>query len=113
MRTFIAVEIPEEIKEEILEIQKQLPELKVKFTEREKLHITLKFLGEINEDKIEEVKKRLREIKYKSFEVKLDKIGFLITKIEALYGFMSLTVKNCKEKLTILFADYLRKKKDL
>jgi len=76
MRTFIAIEIPEEVKEQIIEIQKRLPSFKGKLTEKENLHITLKFLGEINENKIEEVKKRLREIKYQAFDSQLENLGF-------------------------------------
>lgn len=76
MRIFIAIEIPEEVKREIIEIQKQLPQFKGKLTEYENLHLTLKFLGEIERDKIEELKRRLMEIKFKSFETNLDKIGF-------------------------------------
>ncbi|MFZ1970784.1 MAG: RNA 2',3'-cyclic phosphodiesterase [Candidatus Nanoarchaeia archaeon] len=75
-RTFIGIEIPEKVKEEIDKIQKQLPEFMGKFTEKKNLHVTLKFLGEIDEDKILEVKKRLKEIKFSDFEAKLDKIGF-------------------------------------
>ncbi len=76
MRTFISIDIPEEIKKEIIKIQEQLPEFKGKLTERENLHITLKFLGEHEKKKIEEVKKKLEEIKYKEFDAILDKIGF-------------------------------------
>jgi RNA 2',3'-cyclic 3'-phosphodiesterase len=76
MRTFVAIEISDKIKYEIIKLQRQLPKFKGKLTEEENFHVTLKFLGEIDEDKIEEVKKRLAEIKYKSFEVKIDKIGF-------------------------------------
>jgi 2'-5' RNA ligase len=35
MRTFIAIDIPEEIKKELIKIQKQLPEFKGKLTEKE------------------------------------------------------------------------------
>ena len=76
MRIFIAIEIPEKIKEEIFKIQEQLPSFKGKLTERENLHVTLKFLGEIDANKVEEVKKRLAEINYRLFESKIDKIGF-------------------------------------
>ena len=47
MRTFIAVDIPENVKEEIIKIQDKLPEFVGKLTELENLHLTLKFLGEI------------------------------------------------------------------
>lgn len=76
MRCFISIEIPENIKEKIIGIQEQLPEFKGKLTEFENLHLTLKFLGEVNSEKIEEVRKRLREIKFKEFYTQLDKIGF-------------------------------------
>lgn len=76
MRCFIAIEIPRNIREEIKKIQKQIPEFRGKLTEPENLHLTLKFLGEIDEEKVEEVKRRLREIKSKKFEGELDSIGF-------------------------------------
>ncbi|MBS3080654.1 RNA 2',3'-cyclic phosphodiesterase [Candidatus Pacearchaeota archaeon] len=46
-----------------------------KYTELENLHLTLKFLGEINNEKLEKVKKRLSELKFEEFTAKLDKIG--------------------------------------
>ncbi len=51
MRTFIAVKIPEEIKEKIL--KKILPfkdKIKGRFVKKGSMHITLKFLGEIDEE---------------------------------------------------------------
>lgn len=118
MRTFIAIEIPEKIKREIEKIQNQLPEFDGKLTKRENLHLTLKFLGEVDEEKIEKVKEKLKEIKYKGFEAKLDKIGFLITGnhkfilMNLLHGFILQIVKNCKKKLMKRFHIHLLKKKD-
>ncbi len=80
MRIFISIDIPEEIKKEIIKIQEQLPEFKGKLTERENLHLTLKFLGEIDEKKAKEIKSRLREIKLKKFESKIDSIGIFSEK---------------------------------
>lgn len=75
MRTFISIEIPEEVKTKIVKIQNELPEFSGKKTEKENLHLTLKFLGEINEGKLEEVKQKLKEIKFNSFETEIDSIG--------------------------------------
>lgn len=75
MRVFISIDIPEEIKSEILKIQDKLPEFYGKKTEPENLHLTLKFLGEIDDKKVEEIKERLKEIKYNSFESEIDSIG--------------------------------------
>ncbi len=75
MRTFISIDIPEEFYEEIRKIQDLLPEFRGKKTEPENLHLTLKFLGEINDEKVEEVRKKLREIKFEKFETEIDSIG--------------------------------------
>jgi len=76
MRTFISLNIPKEASSKILEIQKKLPEFQGRKTGQENLHLTLKFLGEVEESRIEEIKKRLEEIKFKKFESEIDEIGF-------------------------------------
>jgi len=76
MRAFIAVDIPEDARKEIRKIQKELPEFRGKLTEKENLHLTLKFLGEIDESKAGEVKKILKEVKEKRFKAEVDEIGF-------------------------------------
>jgi 2'-5' RNA ligase len=75
MRTFIAIDIPEEIKKELIKIQKQLPEFKGKLTEKENLHLTLKFLGEIEEEKLEKLKKELSKNSFRKFEASLGNLG--------------------------------------
>lgn len=75
MRCFISIDIPENIKEEIKKIQEQLPEFSGKKIESENLHLTLKFLGEADEERIEEVKKRLIKVKLNRFETEIDSIG--------------------------------------
>jgi len=75
MRAFISIDMPEEVRQEIVKIQSQLPEFQGKKTEHENLHLTLKFLGEINEEKVEEVKEKLAEIQLKKFETEIDSIG--------------------------------------
>jgi len=78
-RAFIAIDFSEidEVLREIIRVQEEVSKVKFKgkLTEPENLHLTLKFLGEIDEDKLEEVKKRLREIKFKEMELKLGSIG--------------------------------------
>ena len=52
MRLFISIDIPEEIKNKIIQIQKKISASSpsIKPTSRDNLHITLKFLGEVHED---------------------------------------------------------------
>lgn len=57
MRTFIAIELPEEIKKEIERVQAPLKKTDayVSWVKPGNIHVTLKFLGEVPEDKIDEV----------------------------------------------------------
>lgn len=75
MRTFIAIEMPKEIKEILLDAQKQINTEKSKIRPAKAFHLTLKFLGETEEKKIEEIKSALNEIKFKKFNTALTEIG--------------------------------------
>jgi 2'-5' RNA ligase len=56
-RLFIAVAIPEEVKSKLAEAQSELrrvmPEHGVRWTPREQFHLTLKFLGDVEPDRVE------------------------------------------------------------
>lgn len=79
MRTFIAIDVSEEVRDNLLKAQQRIgsKSAKIKFVERENFHVTLKFLGEIDEALAEEVKKALAEIakKHKKHRVKVKGIG--------------------------------------
>lgn len=57
MRTFIAIELPENIKKQIEQAQAPLKKTDafVSWVKPGNIHVTLKFLGEVPEDKMEEV----------------------------------------------------------
>lgn len=78
MRCFIALELPEEVKSELVKIQnvlKNIEGLKAKFIEKENLHLTIKFLGEISDVKVNKVVEKLSNIKLKPFKASLGKLG--------------------------------------
>lgn len=82
-RCFIAINHPDIVVKEILRIQSLIKEKDIfsgKFTERENLHLTLKFLGEIDEIKIEEVKEKLKEVKFNAFKCSIEKLGIFSKK---------------------------------
>ena len=91
MRLFIAIDLPEKIKKDIKGIQEQLPEFKGKKTEFENLHLTLKFLGEVDEKTFGEIKKRLKGIKMNAFEAEINSIGIFSDRI------IWLGINNCLE----------------
>jgi len=64
IRAFIAVELPEDLKKELNEMEAQLKKTSppvVKWVDPNSIHITLKFLGEISEDSIEELMLAIEE----------------------------------------------------
>jgi len=79
MRTFIAIELSEEIKDSLAQVQSNLKYAgaDVKWVEKNNIHLTLKFLGEIDEKKCEMVKLALDETakSAKPFEISLKDIG--------------------------------------
>ncbi len=83
MRSFIAIELSEEQKTKLGEFQEALKKCgaDLKIVERENLHLTLRFLGEITENDLEEAKKGLeRAVKgEKSFIMGLKNTGVFPT----------------------------------
>jgi 2'-5' RNA ligase len=75
IRTFIAVELPEKIVPEIEHIGSLIKMPGIKLVEPGLVHITLKFLGDIHEDKVEHIASALSEIKCKPFEAGIKGIG--------------------------------------
>ncbi len=63
MRLFIAIEIPEGIKREMSAIQEQLRKsgADAGWTRPEGIHLTLKFLGEVAEEKVPDIKAAMTE----------------------------------------------------
>jgi len=79
MRAFIAIELPVKIKDSLSDIQNKLKNenLKVSWVKPQNLHLTLKFLGDIPFEKLEQIKK-ITEAAIKAspgFKVKLEGLG--------------------------------------
>lgn len=79
MRTFISIEIPEEIKNNV---ETTIGELKlilpsVKWVDKKNLHITLKFLGWVEDDKLPTIENCLAECvkKFKPFTLSFTGMG--------------------------------------
>ncbi len=79
MRTFIALELSEEMKEELARLQEELKKAgqDVKWVNPENIHLTIKFLGNTDESKIEQIKKILDDTSSQTrpFEISLFMLG--------------------------------------
>ena len=79
IRLFIAVKIPEEVKENLLKICKEVsPEPdNFRWETPSKLHLTLKFIGEVEESNVENICNELDFIEnYDAFKFTITKFGF-------------------------------------
>jgi 2'-5' RNA ligase len=82
-RIFIAINFPEKIKEKIRAYQKEIDGLfpgqcPVRWVEKENIHITLVFLGYVQNEELPEIIEIVQKIseKYNSFPVSLNKIRY-------------------------------------
>ena len=76
MRCFIGIDLPSTAIKEIERLQNIIePHFTGKITESKNLHLTLKFLDEINNDTLKKVKKKLFLIKSQPLKLYLDKLG--------------------------------------
>ena len=81
MRIFIALDIPAEIRSQIREYMERgrpyAPE--ARWARPEGLHVTLKFVGEVSEAKVQEIKSALVAVKAQPFDVTFSGAGFFPT----------------------------------
>jgi 2'-5' RNA ligase len=79
MRTFIAVELDKPVKDALSRLQSELKksEADVKWVFPENIHLTLKFLGEVKEEKIPKIIQSLKKIAraVNSFRAEINTIG--------------------------------------
>lgn len=78
MRVFIAVDLPNEIRDALRNVQQQLQPLtdSARWVSPESIHVTLKFIGEIPEKRIDDVDAALTGLTWKPFTVTVHGVGF-------------------------------------
>ncbi|KXA92593.1 hypothetical protein AKJ64_02755 [candidate division MSBL1 archaeon SCGC-AAA259E17] len=77
-RSFVAIDSNEKIRNCLVKIQKSLERTgaDLKLVEPENIHLTLKFLGNVSENRLELVKEKIRNIeKIDSFELQVNGLG--------------------------------------
>lgn len=75
MRVFVAVDLPQEAKDELALVQKQLSSAAAKMSLARDFHLTLKFLGEITPAKVDVVKRALSNVAFKKFTATVAGVG--------------------------------------
>lgn len=77
MRCFIAIRCPDELKKDLISLQSELLGCgSMKLVEEENIHMTLRFLGEVNEKEVKGIAGELEFIKEKEkFTIELNSVG--------------------------------------
>src|SRR3989338_2662493 len=79
MRIFFGVDLPLEVKDYLYELENSLKDLsiaKIQWVPKRNFHLTLKFLGEISEEKVKIIKLALKDINLSKFRLRLGDFGY-------------------------------------
>jgi len=65
MRLFVALKIPEAVRKNLAEVRQRFttPQSRMRWVPSENFHVTLKFIGEVTQGKVQAVSKGLREVR--------------------------------------------------
>ena len=81
MRVFIALDLPKIIKNKIAELENFFKQydLNFRWVKPENLHLTLKFLGNINQEQVSKIERAITTVsgKFTAFNINLNGFGFL------------------------------------
>ncbi len=96
MRAFIGIDLPKEVKDYLYDLEKELNKLpiKCKFVAKKNLHITIKFMKDLKENELNNIKEKLKEIKYPEFKVSLRSLDFFPKRNNAKVIWISLENEN-------------------
>lgn len=108
MRLFISIEISEQLKDKITNLQKVFSRPGIKLVERGNLHFCLMFIGDVNDSQLDIIKNAMKNatLKTEKFEIKICGIGAFPNKESASVFFLD--VKEGRKNL-INLALLLRK----
>jgi len=78
MRVFIAVEVPVEIRNAFAAVQRELERStnSARWVAAESIHITLKFIGEVPDRRVEDIHAALMALSWKPFTARIAGVGF-------------------------------------
>ena len=78
MRVFIAIELPEGVRRKLGEIEKKLRPTtsSARWVSPDSIHLTLKFIGEVSEARLQDVDQALEGLTWRPFQVAVHGVGF-------------------------------------
>lgn len=74
IRLFVGLDLPPEIADHVYSLRGGLEN--ARWQEKEKLHLTLYFIGNVPEDKVHDIIQELRAIRFPAFNLSFKEIGY-------------------------------------
>ena len=109
MRLFIAIDIPEELKEKLAHIISGLKKCgaDAKWVDASNIHITLKFLGETRDEQLDKVKAIISETagSFTKLELTAESFGFFPNEISPKVLFISTNNEETLKKISLRLED--------
>ena len=75
MRLFVSIEIPKQIRTKLADLQKELSSDSIRFVDPKIIHLTVKFIGEIPDEKGIRISEIVHGLKFEPFNIKLIGVG--------------------------------------
>jgi 2'-5' RNA ligase len=104
MRVFIAIDLPDEIRKALSDVQRELRRVTntCRWVAPESIHITLRFIGEVPDKRVDDIHDALTGITWKPFTISVRGVGFFPgTRSPRVFwaGMESPTMKELAERL--------------
>lgn len=100
-RYFLAIPIPDDITKSLVGLQNGIEE--AQWARPEKLHITLRFLGQIEEETAKKLQNSLKSLEHKKFEISLSSVGMFLENFQPAFLWAGVDgadfVKELKKKI--------------
>ncbi|MDZ7658404.1 RNA 2',3'-cyclic phosphodiesterase [Fodinibius sp.] len=74
MRLFIAIPLPKGVKQQLLDLQQPIEG--IRWQSQEQMHLTLKFVGEVDKTTVSELREELDNIVHSDFSMTISGIGY-------------------------------------
>ena len=110
-RIFIAISLPDDIKRTLLSYEKRWRNLHIRWTNFNKMHITVEFLGEVNRRGLDIILLAAENtaMEIKPFDIRLDKIVLGPDPAQAKMFWATIYIDSCLMKFKSLMDENLKK----
>ncbi len=95
------MDFPEDIQKEVADIQRQFVDYGVKLVDPKLIHITIKFLGDIDDEQVDAIKNALQNVHHSPFDAEINGIGVFpdVNHINVIWVGVSPSISRHFEKL--------------